>query len=944
MYIGTSNDDGSDIFGNCPRTCAEAAAGFQSGNNHYQDFRRALYDAVEGDRECNPNTYAVTMVNPADNNATVGTIYEKYATGWYSDANTTTSISTIANNQIPTRDGYVFRGYYSTAQSDLTANGGSGTRHITNAGTISAGNTTFTADGNVYAAWAHVCEVSSHVSSCGLTVKADGTVEYRASCDTYYELRSGTGTTYQPICDPIDWTITYADGQTSVGIEFYNTEDLPYTLATRSKNGYILAGWCDGVQTCDNPIRVLPAGTSGNKTLYAKWVESVFEITTTSDITTQSDVNFAMSASGVFYVDWGDGTVETIDRTNNVNYTRYGHKYNNGTAYTIKFAGSATGYSTASDMAAITFNVAWVDTISGEQTVTQIQHAPLTRYIQSISGSLGAIFPTLHNGAAGLADTPRFVETFKNATNLTALPTNQNGQTTLFAGVTGAAAGMFKETFNYTHITSIPANLFASVSGHANEMFNGTFDHTYITTIPATLFTTVSGSADGMFQATFKGCQLLTEIPESLFSHMSGSATNMFNTTFNGCTSLTSIPAGLFATTSGTPAAGMFNLTFAEDVNITEFVIDKDNSVPYIPTTFFGGLNVTNYTTNANNRSSWVADGTFAQTQIAESCPGDMFVHDTGFNDEYAAKVSCEPCPAGYDANTTPGKTSINQCQIHCDGGYYIATAKSTVCVPVGAGYWTPAANVNYNSTGTRTQCDAGESTAGYGVGADDEYDCGVKLRIGANDFVWLKSHKYATPSLAMSRNGNVYYARMGADGYPMSYGTGDFLKVKYNNMDYFVYDELSAEHTQDVLDNLSNIPSEKDVTGEGYISENGNSANTTGFKLTKNGTWGVSYNGFPTLYGESKCANIGGGANYATETSDKMSTTREGSNCWCKLTSVDDDRVAMDWVYVETNSSVLNYCQTNCAAICAHTLAEDSTPGFKSALLQISNLVAGIQ
>ena len=38
---------------------------------------------------------------------------------------------------------------------------------------------------------------------------------------------------------------------------------------------------------------------------------------------------------------------------------------------------------------------------------------------------------------------------------------------------------------------------------------------------------------------------------------------------------------------------------------------------------------------------------------------------------------TCIACPDGYDYNTNAGKTSINQCQIHCDAGTYVKIAAS---------------------------------------------------------------------------------------------------------------------------------------------------------------------------------------------------------------------------------------------------------------------------
>ena len=48
----------------------------------------------------------------------------------------------------------------------------------------------------------------------------------------------------------------------------------------------------------------------------------------------------------------------------------------------------------------------------------------------------------------------------------------------------------------------------------------------------------------------------------------------------------------------------------------------------------------------------------------ANNCTGATYYDAT--ND------ACVACPAGYDYNTDDGKTSINQCQTHCNGGTYV--------------------------------------------------------------------------------------------------------------------------------------------------------------------------------------------------------------------------------------------------------------------------------
>ena len=154
-----------------------------------------------------PNVYTITLRDYNDQ-TTHSTIYEKYATGWYSDSAATTA---IANNTItpPTRSGYTFRGFYTAQQSDLTATGGSGTQRITNTGVLPA-NTTFSENTNLYAAWAQNCNAGTGCN-CSLTINNDGTATYTTSAQTGYTLTSGSGT-YAPVCTPDSHTITYSCG------------------------------------------------------------------------------------------------------------------------------------------------------------------------------------------------------------------------------------------------------------------------------------------------------------------------------------------------------------------------------------------------------------------------------------------------------------------------------------------------------------------------------------------------------------------------------------------------------------------------------------------------------------------------------------------------------------------------------------------------------------
>ena len=269
-----------------------------------------------------------------------------------------------------------------------------------------------------------------------------------------------------------------------------------------------------------------------------------FYLTTTSD----TDV-FAMqiSAAGEFYIDWGDGTVETITKPDTTD-TTYSHNYDTAGAYTIGIGGQATAYNT-NDTAAISFYV-----------------NSLQPKIASIDGSLGAIFGTLANGGQ-----PQFNLTFYGASNMTgSIPSD------LFAGISGAPARyMFSGTFGgCSGLTgAIPDGLFGNLTGKpAKSMFTGTFEGCRgLTSIPSDLFAGISGApAMSMFQNTFTGCRGLTSIPSDLFAGISGApAMSMFQSTFYGCSGLTSIPENLFGNISGTAQSNMFHRTFHGCTSLT---------------------------------------------------------------------------------------------------------------------------------------------------------------------------------------------------------------------------------------------------------------------------------------------------------------------------------------------------------------------------------------
>lgn len=255
------------------------------------------------------------------------------------------------------------------------------------------------------------------------------------------------------------------------------------------------------------------------------------------------EFSFQISASGNFTIDWGDGTIETITKTN-TDDTTYSHSYSSADDYTVGLDGLATGYNANKTIAAITFK-------------NSINKTSIT----GIYGRLGSIFPTI------ASIVPSFYFLFWGCNGITnSIPV------TLFDGVSGApVAYMFHSAFrDCTGITgTIPENLFSGLSGAPTVyMFFMTFYgcENLTGTIPPNLFSGIIGPPqDAMFYSLFAGCKGLTgSIPANLFSGISGAPKyRMFANTFENCIELTgSIPSGLFGDINGGPSTNMYSGTF----------------------------------------------------------------------------------------------------------------------------------------------------------------------------------------------------------------------------------------------------------------------------------------------------------------------------------------------------------------------------------------------
>ena len=402
---------------------------------------------------------------------------------------------------------------------------------------------------------------------------------------------------------------------------------------------YIIAvygGFCAVAHACEsNEIDVFGDGSQCKTTKFT---------ITTIELVANDEFTFYISAAGTFYIDCGtNGTLSG----NGVSGKKIRRIYTSNDSYTctyttdgtknIRLSGLATEYNSGVNMATIKF---------GNSDTT---YDATPELVYSVSGSLGALFPTLGQSST---QKPNFIHLFKGASNLTSISNNlfsgiTSGVSVMFlsafqdcnalseipAGLfdsiqTPAQSNMFRDTFkNCTSLNNLPSGLFAGITGAADNLFRGTFTGcSGLQSIPSNLFSGLSGAANSMFLQTFVGCSSLNEIPYGLFDGVTGSAAHLFQDTFRSCTSLTSIPDRLFS-----------GITDAATYEFQQTFIFCTNLRGYIPASLFAGLN------NSGKYDTYMMSGTFGNTSMLTKCPTGTHQFVTGYESYWEGRVACEP-------------------------------------------------------------------------------------------------------------------------------------------------------------------------------------------------------------------------------------------------------------------------------------------------------------
>ncbi|MBR3782421.1 MAG: hypothetical protein IKL14_03485, partial [Alphaproteobacteria bacterium] len=150
---------------------------------------------------------------------------------------------------------------------------------------------------------------------------------------------------------------------------------------------------------------------------------------------TVTEFGFDISAAGTFYIDWGDGTTETIKKAD-TNPVTYSHDYGTATGvFRVGIGGRATDYSDDTYTSVLDF---WEQ----PSPMSELREA-----ITNIDGSLGAIFGTLADGSQ-----PSFFYMFDSTPGVKKIPDN------LFKGIHGDLVdGMFQGTFSYCYSLTGPS-------------------------------------------------------------------------------------------------------------------------------------------------------------------------------------------------------------------------------------------------------------------------------------------------------------------------------------------------------------------------------------------------------------------------------------------------------------------------------------------------------
>ena len=757
---------------------------------------------------CTNSIYAITLRNYNDS-ATDATIYEKYAAGWYSNSGATTALSAAT---IPTRSGYKFRGYYTAKQTDLTANGGSGTRRITNASTGNLpGNTTFTAATTLYAAWAKDCTQPDH-GTCSLTINSDGTATYSASCDTGYTVSNATTAT--PTCTAQTSTVTLKNGSTTVdtvtatydaAMPTKNTSNANLTMPTSTKAVFL--GYYDATTGgTQYYTAALASARTWNKT-GAQTLNAQFASCTCNAIgqgvssctpsgVSENKCQYSVTCSAGYSQSGGTPSTRTFTATNpTAAVATYMPNCVKNSVLTVTLDSKYYASASATSGTAVTTNAApttiyeWYDNGWWNESEISTAFTALT----TKPAYTTYVFGGFYTGKAGTGD--QIIDASGNLVSGTEKKFTANG--TIYAKWTACTCGTDTnatcEVMTTSNNTCQYKHTCAAGYYNANNGATGTSNTMTCTKCTAGKYCPDGATSESSCPTNWSsdaGASLQTQCYRNIVMNKNGMSGTLTLPSGSGCKSIGG-------------ATGATNDTLVVYYNTACTLPTTALSGTATGTTYTG---TTSWATNANAASGFVTSITTTSTDATITYyAGKKYTCAAGYYLTANTNGACTACPDGsycpgvsnvYYSNIAQGRASctamtdtlynhsgtgsadaiarndIGDCYATTTAGKYIAEANANTETTCPASFYCPSASVYWGTTGSKLNCNT--ATADGTAETPWTSDAGATARTSCyRDVTLSKNSMSGTLTLPANSGCKSYTSNEGT--------TSDVVTVYYN-------------------------------------------------------------------------------------------------------------------------------------------------------------------
>ena len=689
---------------------------------------------------CNYTKYASGTVKtdctPTDCTKTVKTVTAK--SGYYVNNNTSCSAcSGLAG------------GFYPNSASDNTGGASACYTNSISGKYVAAANATSATE----------CAAGSY--------KGAHTVNYGdtsscALCATGYESAAGASS-----CSAIIYTITYElnGGAASTGNPAtYTIETATITLAAPTKTGYTFGGWYADA-AFKTPVPQIAHGSTGNKTLYAKWSGNTYTVTLNANGGTGGTASVTATYNEQMPTLASVATMADFALVGYFDATTGGTKYYNA---------DGTGAHVWDKTSDATLYAQWLsDFISvkcdaGKYIATGASTCAATcvagNYCPGGTFTIPRTGATIDTGINGCTGRTKY-----SAAGAASCSTVSSGYYTTGCAGNDKCTGQSQCTdatycsggIKYDCPTAYTANIDAGKTANTQCQIKCAAGN-YVSTAQSDQTTCTAGAyCPGDVLVNWGGIGGRTLCTAGTYNPNTGSSL---------ATACVKSDAGYYVDTNGATAqTACTGATYTDAAGAT-----KCTTCP----------TATKYA-DALARYSYYNTGAIGDHTTKTKCQAifnSTIDHGTLVNDA---------CYLGsdndYGTSTSNGASTcwLLKDGLSCDGGYYNksqsastrATVLSNACIAVGAGYWSATGEL------TRTQCGSGLTTIGYGAGADEAGDCGRILSYG-NKTVYLRSVRKTTPSLNVWMDGRTYYGNAAVGN------VSGRIRVRRGDTTYSVYDD----------------------------------------------------------------------------------------------------------------------------------------------------------